>query len=164
MVSFIGLIISWLGYKGLVSAFVHKIRSNVARQLDGWKLVLVPQFLGSKEFLGRSTSKNMAAEAGLYDQELTYQGFNQDHFEGQSTKRKKLDDGSALPITSPENPHYAPPSKVIHVRSVSEAAREQDIVRAIGEFGRIRLALFLFFIPSTIFSERLSLFLEWNCL
>ena len=87
----------------------------------------------------------MAAEAGFYDQELTYQGFNQDHFEGQSTKRKKLDDGSALPITSPENPHYAPPSKVVHVRSVSEAAREQDIVRAIGQFGRIRLILFIFY-------------------
>ena len=74
-------------------------------QLRRWKQVIphktlgtrlvIPRFSSSNVFSleGRSTAKNMAAEAGFYDQELTYQGFNQDHFEGQSTKRKKLDDG-----------------------------------------------------------------------
>lgn len=86
----------------------------------------------------------MADATNVYGQDIVYQGFiKQEEIEGQPAKRIKLEDGSSLPVTNPENPHYAPPSKVVHIRSVSEAAREQDIVRAVGEFGRIGLVSFL---------------------
>ena len=99
--------------------------------------------------LREETKKYTITMAGVYGEEnniitsMYGDSFDQ---QGTATKRKKLDDGSALPITSPDNPHYSPPSKVVHVRSVSEAAREQDIVRAIGEFGRIRFVVSLFMI------------------
>ena len=57
--------------------------------------------------------------------------------DGQAAKRMKLDDGSSMPITSPDNPHYSPPSKVVHVRGVAEGARDFDIVQSLKEFGRI---------------------------
>lgn len=57
--------------------------------------------------------------------------------DGQSAKRIKLEDGSSVPVTSPDNPHYSPPSKVVHVRGVAEGARDMDIVQALKEFGKI---------------------------
>ncbi|XP_028410456.1 heterogeneous nuclear ribonucleoprotein L-like [Dendronephthya gigantea] len=57
--------------------------------------------------------------------------------DGQSSKRIKLEDGSSMPVTNPENPHYSPPSKVVHVRGVAEGARDMDIVQSLKEFGRI---------------------------
>ena len=58
-----------------------------------------------------------------------------DRTDGHSAKRQKLEDGSSLPITDPDNPYYSPPSKVVHVRGVAEGARDFDI-RAISQ--RIR--------------------------
>lgn len=64
--------------------------------------------------------------------------------EEQSAKRMKLEDGSALPLTSPDNPHYSPPSKVVHVRGVAEGAGDFDVVQALKEFGRITWELLSF--------------------
>ena len=57
--------------------------------------------------------------------------------DGQPPKRMKLEDGSSMPITNPDNPHYSPPSKVVHVRGVAEGASDFDVVQSLKEFGRI---------------------------
>lgn len=57
--------------------------------------------------------------------------------EGPPVKRMKLEDGAAKSLFDSDNPHYSPPSKVVHVRNVAEGATDFDIVQSLKEYGRV---------------------------